>query len=189
MKILLIDNHDSFTFNLVHQLQSFSDVSTDVVPVDQLTLNIADRYSRIVISPGPGLPSDRPVLKEIIFQKAQSSSILGVCLGHQAIAEAFGATLHRITPVFHGIAAKVEVLSDNARLFNGIQSGFEAGLYHSWAVSNDHIPDEIEITAVSEKGIIMALQHRKLDIHGVQFHPESIMTPLGKNIISNWLNH
>ncbi|MPM01278.1 Anthranilate synthase component 2 [bioreactor metagenome] len=189
MKILLIDNHDSFTFNLVHLLQSFSDVSTDVVTVDQLTLNIAGRYSRIMISPGPGLPSDRPLLKEIILKNAQEASILGVCLGHQAIAEAFGGNLYRITPVLHGITAKVNLLNKNARLFKGLQSGFDAGLYHSWAVSPDDFPEEIEITAVSEKGIIMALQHRKLDIHGVQFHPESIMTPLGKNIISNWLNH
>lgn len=188
MKILLIDNHDSFTFNLVHLLQSFSDVQADVVPVDELDLSSVSDYRKILISPGPGLPSDQPLLREVILKYSNRASILGVCLGHQAIACSFGAELGQVTPVYHGVTAKVKILNRNCRLLNGLNDGFDAGLYHSWAVSETHFPSNLEVTAISEKGIIMALQHRKYDIHGVQFHPESIMTPEGKNIISNWLS-
>jgi len=187
LKILLIDNHDSFTFNLVHLLQSFSDVQADVVPVDELDLSSVSDYRKILISPGPGLPSDQPLLREVILKYSDRASILGVCLGHQTIACAFGAELFQVTPVCHGITAKIKILNRNCTLLNGLQDGFDAGLYHSWAVSENEFPADLEVTAISEKGIIMALQHRKYDIHGVQFHPESIMTPQGKKIISNWL--
>jgi anthranilate synthase component 2 len=187
LKILLIDNHDSFTFNLVHLLHSFSDVQVDVVPVDALKMDDVSHYPKILISPGPGLPSDQPMLREVILNFSDCASVLGVCLGHQAIACAFGAELLQVEPVCHGITAKVKILNQNSTLLNGLQEGFDAGLYHSWAVSETHFPADLEVTAVSEKGIIMALQHRKYDIHGVQFHPESIMTPQGKKIIANWL--
>ena len=187
MKILLIDNHDSFTFNLVHLLRSFNGIEVDVIPVDALHLESVAPYSKILFSPGPGLPSDRPLMREIILHYAPENPILGVCLGHQAIACAFDAELFQITPVCHGITAKVKILNRNCRLLNGLNDEFDAGLYHSWAVSETHFPSDLEVTAISEKGIIMALQHRKYDIHGVQFHPESIMTPEGKNIIANWL--
>jgi len=188
LKILLIDNHDSFTFNLVHLLRSFNGIEVDVIPVDALQLEDVAPYSKILFSPGPGLPSDRPLMREIILRYAPEKPILGVCLGHQAIACAFGAELVQVTPVYHGVTAKVKILNRNCRLLNGLNDGFDAGLYHSWAVSETHFPSNLEVTAISEKGIIMALQHRKYDIHGVQFHPESIMTPEGKNIISNWLS-
>lgn len=187
MKILLIDNHDSFTFNLVHLLNSFSDVQVDVVPVDSLKPDDVSGYRKIMISPGPGLPSDQPMLREVILNFSDSASILGVCLGHQAIACAFGAELFQVTPVCHGITAKVTILNQNCTLLNGLHDGFDAGLYHSWAVSQTHFPAGLEVTAISEKGIIMALQHRKYDIHGVQFHPESIMTKAGRTLIGNWL--
>ncbi len=187
MKILLIDNHDSFTFNLVHLLRSFKDVDVDVIAVDALQLEDVKPYSKILFSPGPGLPSDRPLMREIILRYAPEKPMLGVCLGHQAIAEAFGATLMRIDPVCHGLVAQVDILNHSCRLFKGLEPGFDAGLYHSWAVSEKHFPAELEVTAVSEKGIIMALQHRQYEIYGVQFHPESIMTPAGRKLMENWL--
>jgi len=187
LKILLIDNHDSFTFNLVHLLQTFSNIQVHVVPVDKLNNTDITTYRKIMISPGPGLPSDRPLLRDVILNYSTSASILGVCLGHQSIACAFGAELFQVTPVSHGITAKVKILNGSCTLLKGLNDGFDAGLYHSWAVSENNFPADLEITAISEKGIIMALQHRQFDIHGVQFHPESIMTPQGKKIIENWL--
>jgi len=188
LKVLLIDNRDSFTYNLVHLLQSFSGVQVDVVPVDKLNISEAGEYRKILISPGPGLPADQPQLLETILAHSATASILGVCLGHQAIAAAFGANLIQIEPVCHGMTARVNILNPESRIFSGVNSGFDAGLYHSWAVSPESFPAELEITALSEKGIIMALQHRKFDIFGVQFHPESIMTPSGHAIVGNWLS-
>jgi len=187
LKILLIDNHDSFTFNLVHLLRSFNNIEVDVIAVDALQLEDVKPYSKILFSPGPGLPSDRPLLREIILRYAPEKPMLGVCLGHQAIAEAFGATLMRIDPVCHGLVVQVKILQASCLLFRGLKSGFDAGLYHSWAVSEENFPAELEVTAVSEKGVIMALQHRTYEIYGVQFHPESIMTPEGRILMENWL--
>ncbi len=187
LKILLVDNHDSFTFNLVQVLQSVNHSRVDVKKINDLKLHLIKNYDKIVISPGPGLPSDYPLLKEIISEHSKNIPVLGVCLGHQAIATAFGASLIQVTPVSHGIVAKINILNRSCPIFLGFPQAFDAGLYHSWAVSQISFPENLEITAVSEKGIIMAIKHRKYDINGIQFHPESIMTPLGKQLLSNWV--
>jgi anthranilate synthase component II len=185
-KILLIDNYDSFTYNLVHLIKSLG-YEVDVYRNDAITIEMAKAYDKIVLSPGPGIPSEAGLLLEVVKYLAPTKSILGVCLGHQAIGEVFGAKLINLKEVHHGIASRIDVTCDDL-LFNGLGSSFEAGRYHSWAVSPTGFPDELEVTALDDSGEIMALRHKKYDVRGVQFHPESVLTPLGGQIMGNWLN-
>lgn len=184
-RILLIDNYDSFTYNLVHLIKSFGH-EVDVRRNDALTVEEADTYDKILLSPGPGIPTEAGLLLEIVRHCAPKKSILGVCLGHQAIAEVFGATLVNLKEVHHGVASQINVTANDS-LFKGLGNNFEAGRYHSWAVSQENFPDELEVTAIDNSGEIMALRHKKYDVKGVQFHPESVLTPLGAKIMENWL--
>lgn len=188
MGILLFDNYDSFTYNLKHILLELGAV-VDVVRNDKIALSEVDRYDKIVLSPGPGIPSEAGLLLPLIERYAPTKSILGVCLGEQAIAEVFGGTLQNLSDVYHGVCSDIRVIAEDS-LFGGLTPGFRAGRYHSWVVSKEHLPDCLEITAVdATDGMIMALRHRTYDVRGIQFHPESILTPQGKRIIENWLIH
>lgn len=186
-KVLVFDNYDSFTYNLVQMIERILNQKVDVVRNDKITLEEIDQYNKIILSPGPGIPEEAGILLDLIKEYAPTKSILGVCLGQQAIAEAFGGSLINLSEIFHGVATPTELIKDHTKLFQNLDSGFEAGRYHSWAVSRENFPEELEITAVDEDGMIMALQHKTYDVHGVQFHPESILTPEGEIIIRNFL--
>ena len=187
MKILLVDNYDSFTYNLSLLVKLHTGVLPDVRRNDDITLEEVARYDKIILSPGPGLPSSSGILMELIKHYAPSKSILGVCLGHQAIAEVFGATLYNLSQVYHGIATPIQQrVSDG--LFAGLDNTFEVGRYHSWVVDRTGFPECLLVTAEDEQGYIMALRHKEYDVKGIQFHPESILTPQGKQIMSNWLD-
>jgi anthranilate synthase component 2 len=188
MKILVFDNYDSFTYNLVHLVEKLTHQKVDVFRNDQITLDAVNGYDKIILSPGPGIPSEAGLLLPLIKQYAATKSILGVCLGHQAIGEAFGATLQNLTKVYHGVATPITILNTQAPLLKNVGTSIQVGRYHSWIVSQDNFPSqELEITAVDDNNFIMAMQHKKYDLQSVQFHPESVLTPLGENIISNWL--
>ncbi|MDD4429248.1 MAG: aminodeoxychorismate/anthranilate synthase component II [Paludibacter sp.] len=186
MKILVFDNYDSFTYNLVHALREICDAEIEVVRNDKLKLEDAAKYDKIVLSPGPGIPSEAGLLLDLIRMYAPTKSILGVCLGHQALCEAFGATLINLTEVHHGLAEKVFRTAPDP-LFEGLPDSFEVGRYHSWSVCPENLPDCIEVTAVDKDGQIMAMKHKKYPVHGVQFHPESVLTPDGKTILANFI--
>ncbi|WP_326982919.1 aminodeoxychorismate/anthranilate synthase component II [Chryseobacterium sp. MYb264] len=188
-KILVFDNYDSFTYNLVQIIERILGSKVDVVRNDQITLEEIKKYDKIILSPGPGIPEEAGILLDLIKEYAPTKSILGVCLGQQAIAEAFGGSLINLSEIFHGVATSAELVKNDTKLFQDLSSGLEVGRYHSWAVNPDNFPDELEITAVDKDGMIMALQHKKYDVHGVQFHPESILTPDGEVIIKNFLLH
>jgi len=191
MKLLVFDNYDSFTYNLVHLVEKLIHVKVDVYRNDQIPLEKVKDYDKIILSPGPGIPVEAGLLLPLIKEYAATKSILGVCLGHQAIGEAFGGQLINLSTVYHGVATPVKVLNDGAQpksyLFNGLPQEIEVGRYHSWVVSKDGFPAELEITAEDESGMIMGLQHTSYDVQGVQFHPESVLTPKGEAIIKNWL--
>lgn len=188
MKILIFDNYDSFTYNLVHMVEKLLHQKVDVFRNDQITMEKVNEYDKIILSPGPGIPSEAGLLLPLIKEFAPSKSILGVCLGHQAIGEAFGGTLINLDTVFHGVATPVSLnKGGDDKLFHELPEIIEAGRYHSWIISNENFPKELEVTARDQNGYIMALKHRELDVRGVQFHPESVLTPLGETIISNWL--
>ena len=188
MKILVFDNYDSFTYNLVHLVEKITHQKVSVYRNDQITLDEVNAYDKIILSPGPGIPSEAGLLLPLIKQYAATKSILGVCLGHQAIGEAFGATLQNLTKVYHGVATPITILNTQAPLLKNVGTSIQVGRYHSWIVSRDNFPShELDITAVDDNNFIMAMQHKKYDIQSVQFHPESVLTPLGENIISNWL--
>jgi anthranilate synthase component 2 len=189
MKILMIDNYDSFTFNIVHMLESHSGIDVVVRRNDEVTLREAQGFSKIVLSPGPGLPSEAGKMPELVRELAATKSILGICLGHQCIAEVFGAELFNLPCPVHGKATPVEVLQRDEHLFAGLPTMFEVGRYHSWVVKKDSIPDSLEVTAVDVGGEVMALRHRHLDVRGVQFHPESILTKVGRQIFDNWISY
>lgn len=186
-KILVFDNYDSFTYNLVQMIERILDTKVDVVKNDQITLADIDQYDKIVLSPGPGIPEEAGILLDLIRAYAPTKSILGVCLGQQAIAEAFGGSLINLTEIYHGVATPAEVVKDDTKIFRNLSNGIEVGRYHSWVVNREDLPGELEITAVDKDGMIMALQHKTYDVHGVQFHPESILTPEGEVIIRNFL--
>ena len=186
MKILVLDNYDSFTYNLVHLVMSLGYDDVDVARNDKISLDEVEKYDKIILSPGPGIPSEAGLMLELIRRYAPTKSILGICLGEQAIGEAFGARLQNLADVYHGVDSRVTVTGDDV-LFAGMEEGFEAGRYHSWVVSGDDFPAELKITAVDSEGRIMALAHRKYDVRGVQFHPESVLTPQGEKMINNWL--
>jgi len=185
MKFLLVDNYDSFTYNLRHILLELG-VDTDVRRNDKISLDEVAGYDKILLSPGPGIPSEAGILLPLIERFAPEKSILGVCLGEQAIGEVFGAKLLNLKEVFHGVCSDIRIVA-NEPLFAGLEPRFRAGRYHSWVVSKDDFPDCLEITAVdAETETIMALRHRTYDVRGVQFHPESVLTPQGRKIIENW---
>ena len=189
MKILMIDNYDSFTYNLVHMLETFDGVSVVVKRNDQLTLDDVVSFEKIVLSPGPGIPSEAGLMPEIVKAFAETKSILGVCLGHQCIGESFGGRLLNIEAPIHGKATPIEIVDPSEPLFQGLPRRFSVGRYHSWVVRNEGLPDEIKVTAVDDAGSIMALRHTRLDICGVQFHPESILTEHGRTMLENWITH
>ena len=190
MKIVIIDNYDSFTYNLSHLIKSLG-AEVDVVRNDQFSLDDLEAYSKIVLSPGPGIPSEAGLLLDVIKTYAGRKPILGVCLGHQAIGEAFGGKLENLSDVFHGVATPCHIVADDP-IFSGLERDITVGRYHSWVVSQEDFPSCLEITAVSDDGgsvpNIMALRHREYEVHGIQFHPESVLTPEGKIIIKNFLD-
>ncbi|MEI7471663.1 MAG: aminodeoxychorismate/anthranilate synthase component II [Chitinophagaceae bacterium] len=192
MKILVFDNYDSFTYNLVHLIEMLTQVKVDVYRNDQIALEKIKVYDKIVLSPGPGIPSEAGLLIPLIKEYASSKSILGVCLGHQAIGEAFGAQLINLDKVYHGIATPIQILkktsSVNKSVFDQLPDEIIVGRYHSWIVSDENFPVDLEVTARDENGFIMAMQHKNYDIQGVQFHPESVLTPEGEKLMRNWLN-
>jgi anthranilate synthase component 2 len=187
-KILIFDNYDSFTYNLLHAVKSLGYNEVDVIRNDKIDLSAVAQYDKIILSPGPGLPKEAGLLMPLIRQYAETKSILGVCLGHQALGEVFGAKLENIPFVFHGVQTPVDIIAHDY-LFDGIPDEILVGRYHSWIVSKENFPAGLEITAVDKAGDVMALKHRKFDLHGVQFHPESILTPEGIRIIQNFLQH
>jgi anthranilate synthase component 2 len=185
-KILVIDNYDSFTFNLVHLLNECGHKAT-VWRNDKFEIEDVNEFDKILLSPGPGIPSEAGLLLEVIKTYATNKSILGVCLGMQAMAEVFGGTLYNLSRPVHGRATSIDVLDSDEELFKGLPKSFLVGRYHSWAVSDQQLPDIIKVTAKDTEGVIMALRHADLDVRGVQFHPESVLTENGKQIIGNWL--
>lgn len=187
MKIVIIDNYDSFTYNLVHYLEELSGKVT-VLRNDEFEIEELQAFDKILLSPGPGIPDEAGLLKQVISHYAETKSILGICLGQQAIGEVYGGSLINLDKVFHGISSKVKTSVKDETLFNSIPEEFEVGRYHSWVISAENFPDELEITSTDENGQIMSLRHRKFDIKGIQFHPESVLTPYGKTILKNWLD-
>jgi anthranilate synthase component 2 len=187
MKILIFDNYDSFTYNLVHLVEKIMHQKVDVYRNDQIALEDVKKYDKIILSPGPGIPYEAGLLLPLIKEYAPTKSILGVCLGHQAIGEAFGGTLINLETVYHGVATDCELSVANSELFTDLPNNIKVGRYHSWIVSDKNFPEELEITARDENNYIMALQHKTFDVQGVQFHPESILTPDGEKIMRNWL--
>ena len=184
--ILVFDNYDSFTYNLVHAIKKLGYDDVEVHRNDQITLEEIERFDKIILSPGPGLPHESGILLDVIRTYYPTKSILGVCLGHQAIAEAFGGKLINLPEVFHGVSTKIHVIDDDI-LFYDMLSTLEVGRYHSWVVDPDTLPSCLKVTAVDENGMIMALKHKQYDVHGVQFHPESVLTPQGEQMLKNWL--
>lgn len=187
MKIVIIDNYDSFTYNLSHLLKELG-ADVTVVRNDKFELKDLEQYDKIVLSPGPGIPSEAGLLLEVIRTYAGRKPILGVCLGHQAIGEVFGASLENLKEVYHGVQTEGTQMG-NDYIFDGLPERVMMGRYHSWVVAKDSVPECLEVTAMSDDGEIMAMRHRQYDIHGMQFHPESVLTPEGKTIVGNFLKH
>ncbi|OYT16159.1 MAG: aminodeoxychorismate/anthranilate synthase component II [Bacteroidetes bacterium 4572_77] len=185
--LLILDNYDSFTYNLVQLVEQHAGWHFEVHKNDEFPLAEVARFDKILLSPGPGLPAEAGIMPQIFQKYASEKSILGICLGHHALAEAFGGRLFNFKKPVHGIQRKTHVLAPDV-LFKNLPPTFEAGLYHSWAVEKESIPKELKITAISEKGVIMALQHKSYDVRSLQFHPESIMTPYGREMLWNWLS-
>lgn len=189
MNILVLDNYDSFVYNLVHYVEDITGQTPDVYRNDQITVEEVGQYDKILLSPGPGLPAEAGILCDLIRVHAATKSILGVCLGLQAIGEVYGGQLENLDQVFHGMATPVKVVEEGELLFRGLPASFDVGRYHSWVVSNQNLPGCFIKTAVDDNGQIMALTHRELDLRGVQFHPESIMTEYGMAMLRNWIEH
>lgn len=187
MKICIIDNYDSFTYNLSHLVKQLG-AEVTVLRNDRFTLPQLKPFDKLILSPGPGIPSEAGLLLDVIHHYADTKPMLGVCLGEQAIGEAFGGKLTNLSDVFHGIQTPIEVVADDP-LFAGLPRRMDVGRYHSWVVDRAGLPDCLEVTALSAEGYIMALRHRQYPIHGIQFHPESVLTPQGKQMISNWLKY
>lgn len=186
-KILVIDNYDSFTYNLVHYLEDLN-CEVTVYRNDEFDIDEISHFDKILLSPGPGIPDEAGLLKAVIAKYAPTKSILGVCLGQQAIGEVFGGTLSNLDKVYHGVATMVKTSVDDELLFEGLGNEFEVGRYHSWVV-NANLPDVLEATSFDENGQVMSLRHKTFDVRGVQFHPESVLTPNGKKILENWLKN
>jgi len=188
MKILVFDNYDSFTYNLVHLVEKITHTKVEVHRNDRIPLEKVKDFDKIILSPGPGIPEEAGLLLPLIKEYAATKSILGVCLGHQAIGQAFGGTLSNLSTVYHGVATDCKLTAIPSPLFKGLDTTFEIGRYHSWVVNEKGLPAELEITARDDNNYIMALQHKKYDVQGVQFHPESVLTPVGEQILRNWLS-
>ncbi len=186
MKLLVLDNYDSFTYNLVHLIEKVSEVPFDVIRNNKISIEDVKTYDKILLSPGPGLPKDAGIMPELIKTYGASKSILGVCLGLQAIGEAYGGTLKNLDTVFHGIATPINIISEDV-IFNNCPKSFTVGRYHSWVINNNQLPADLQITATDEQGNIMALKHKTHAVRGVQFHPESILSEYGETMIQNWL--
>jgi anthranilate synthase component 2 len=184
---LIFDNYDSFTYNLVHLVKELGYKDIEVHRNNRISLDAIEKFDKIILSPGPGIPSEAGLLLPLIKRFAPVKSILGVCLGHQAIAEAFGGQLINLEDVYHGVATPINIIAEH-RIFDGLPANIEVGRYHSWIADKKTFPSELQITATDETGQIMALKHRIFDVHGVQFHPESVLTPRGKKIIENFLS-
>ncbi|MCD7962738.1 MAG: aminodeoxychorismate/anthranilate synthase component II [Rikenellaceae bacterium] len=187
MKILIFDNYDSFTYNIYHSVRKLGYNDVDVYRNDKIKLDEIEKYDKIILSPGPGIPSESGLLPDVLKRFASSKSILGICLGEQAIGECFGAKLLNLPDVYHGISSPVKILRAEDPLFRDIPSETEVGRYHSWIVNRENFPDCLQITAEDGEGNIMALAHKEYDVCGVQFHPESVLTPLGDKMLDNWL--
>lgn len=187
MKIAVIDNYDSFTYNLVHYLEDLN-ANVTVFRNDEFELNELEKFDKILLSPGPGIPDEAGLLKDVIKKYASTKSIFGVCLGLQAIGEVFGGQLTNLEKVYHGVATKVTKTEDDF-IFNNLPNEFEVGRYHSWVVSNENLPADLIVTSTDENGQIMSMKHANFDIRGVQYHPESVLTPFGKKILENWLKN
>lgn len=185
-KIVIIDNYDSFTYNLSHLVKE-QGAEVQVLRNDQFELRALEAYDKIILSPGPGIPSEAGLLCDVIRTYAGRKPILGVCLGHQAIGEVFGARLENLTQVFHGVATPCQIVADDP-IFEGLERTITVGRYHSWVVATEELPACLEVTALSDEGQIMALRHRQYDVHGIQFHPESVLTPEGRTIIKNFIS-
>ena len=185
MKIVIIDNYDSFTYNLSHLVKELG-AEVTVYRNDQFELSQLEAFSKIILSPGPGIPSEAGLLLDVIRTYAGRKPILGVCLGHQAIGEAFGGRLENLSDVFHGVATPCHIIADDP-IFSGIERDITIGRYHSWVDSREGLPECLEVTAVSDEGQIMALRHRELNVRGIQFHPESVLTPEGRKMLQNWM--
>jgi anthranilate synthase component II len=188
-KILVIDNYDSFTYNLVYYIEKITGVCPDVFRNDEISLDAVADYEKILLSPGPGIPDDAGICIDLIKMYGSSRSILGICLGHQAIGEAFGSKIINLSSVFHGVATPIIVTDQSEPLFLNIPSSIIGGRYHSWVVSGDNLPDCLSITCKDENGIIMGVSHKTYDVRGLQFHPESVLTEHGMEIIANWINN
>jgi len=187
-KILVIDNYDSFTYNLVHYLQDLN-CEVTVYRNDEFDLEEVKNFDKILLSPGPGIPNEAGLLKDVIKTYAPTKSILGVCLGQQAIGEVFGGSLTNLEKVYHGVATKIDIVVNDENLFDSLPKEIEVGRYHSWVVNSEDFPKVLEITSTDENGQIMSLRHKTFDVRGVQFHPESVLTPDGKKILENWVNN
>jgi anthranilate synthase component 2 len=188
-KILVIDNYDSFTYNLVYYIEKLTGVTPSVYRNDEITLEDVEGYEKILLSPGPGVPVDAGICIDLIRKYAPTKSILGICLGHQAIGEAFGGRIHNLSSVYHGIATPILITDGSDPLFLNIPSTIIGGRYHSWVVSGYDLPDCFKITCKDESGIIMGISHKTYDVRGLQFHPESVLTEHGIDIIANWVNN
>ena len=185
-KIVLIDNYDSFTFNLVHYLEELN-CAIVVLRNDEFEIEELQSFDAIILSPGPGIPSESGLLLDVIKTYASTKKILGICLGHQAIGEVFGATLLNLDTVFHGVSTTIQITDPAETLFRNLPQQLEVGRYHSWAINPEGLPEVLEVTSVSENGEIMSIRHKNFNVRGVQFHPESILTPSGKTILANWI--
>lgn len=188
MKLLIVDNYDSFTYNLVELIRKIGFNDFEVTKCDKVEIKDVNKFSKILFTPGPGLPKDFPVMFDILKKYDSQKSILGICLGHQAIGVYYGAKLINLNNVTHGITKPTKITDEDEVIFNGIPSQINVGLYHSWFVSEQNFPSALRVTAISNDNVIMAISHNKYDVKGVQFHPESIMTEYGQKIIRNWLN-
>lgn len=185
-KILVLDNYDSFTYNLVQMIEQIIGEKVDVFRNDQIALEDIEQYDKIILSPGPGIPEEAGILIDVIKKYAPTKSILGVCLGQQAIAEAFGGSLINLSEIYHGVATEATRVTKH-RIFKDLPEVLEVGRYHSWAVNPEDFPQDLEITSIDKNGMIMSLKHKNYDVHAVQYHPESILTPHGKQILKNFL--
>lgn len=187
MKTVIIDNYDSFTYNLAHLVKEL-DAEVSVVRNDQFRLSELKPFDKIILSPGPGIPTEAGLLMDVIDAYASVKPILGVCLGHQAIGEYFGGKLTNLSQVFHGIASTISITAPDY-IYKELPAQVQVGRYHSWVVDNEGLPDCLEVTSVSEEGQIMSLRHKQYDVRGIQYHPESVLTPEGRKIVANWLKH
>lgn len=187
MKILVLDNYDSFTYNLIHYVKELTDAQVDVYRNDKISLDEVDGYDKILLSPGPGIPSEAGIMPELIKRYAATKSILGVCLGHQAIVEAFGGEIFNLDSVYHGVETEMIRTDSTEPFFEGVPEKFTAGRYHSWNAVKENMPGCLKVTSVDDQGMVMSVSHADYNVKGVQFHPESVLTKHGKTMIKNWV--